>query len=308
MSTRAVAAAGVTRAQLRGPLWRSPHRDVHVWSGLDANHPRTRALAAALLLPPTGALGGWAAAWLLGVTDLDGTGRSGRALEPVGLVLPPPSQLRPREGVVRVRSALEPEDVFTCTGARVTSPVRTAVDLARGRPGPGELVEAVAALDAVLHVTDATRADVEAYALAHPRWHGVRRARQALALADPRARSRGESRLRVMWLLQAGLPRPECNVDILDAAGRFLGCVDLLEPRSGLVAEYDGAGHREASRHARDNEREERLEDAGLVVVRLSAGDLARPGDAVRRLVTGHRRACDSAGPRRWSWRPSPFR
>ena len=43
---------------------------------------------------------------------------------------------------------------------------------------------------------------------------------------------------------------------------------DLLDDATGLVAEYDGSSHREASEHTEDNNREETMEGLGLVVAR----------------------------------------
>lgn len=296
---------GVRRSELR-MLWRSPFRDVHQWAGLERDHPWTRALAAAAVLPEAGALGGWAAAYALGARDADGCGQTGDDLEPVPLVLPPPAQVRPRPGLDLVRSALHPDDVVERHGVRVTSAARTAFDLARGLPGPRSAVEALAALDAVLAATGVDVGELDDYVREHRGWRGAARARRLLALADPRTRSRGETRLRLLWRRDAALPAPEVNVDVLDAHGRFLGCVDLLDPSSGLVAEYDGAGHREAGQHARDNAREERLKEAGLVVVRVSAPDLGAQRTAtVRRLRLGHERALRQPGPRRWTWQPA---
>ena len=71
-----------------------------------------------------------------------------------------------------------------------------------------------------------------------------------------------------------GLPRPRVNRPVYAVDGWFLGIPDLLDEESGLVAEYDGAGHREAKQHARDNAREKLMEHHGLVVVRACASDL----------------------------------
>ena len=59
---------------------------------------------------------------------------------------------------------------------------------------------------------------------------------------------------------------------------------NLLQPESALVIEYDGAGwssgrqhgHRDRDQHREDNQREERLERAGLVVVRVDKADVTQ--------------------------------
>jgi hypothetical protein len=100
---------------------------------------------AAELLPAGAAISGWAAAYLLGCSDLDGLGRNGSSREPVLIDLPPPVQMRRREGIGQIRSALADDDVVEVEGLAVTSPLRTAVDHARLSEGR----EAVVALDAV---------------------------------------------------------------------------------------------------------------------------------------------------------------
>jgi hypothetical protein len=111
-------------------------------------------------------------------------------------------------------------------------------------------------------------------------------------LADGAAASCPESRLRLLWVVDAGLPHPRVNRPVFDPAGVLLGVPDLLDPESGLVGEYDGAVHRDARRHAADNVREERLESHGLTVVRATAIDLKhKRAQSALRLRDGYRRA-----------------
>lgn len=72
------------------------------------------------------------------------------------------------------------------------------------------------------------------------------------------------------------------NRAVFDGRGRLLGIPDLLDVDAGLALEYDGeswqaersAGHRDRRQHREDNDREERLERAGLVLVRVEKADL----------------------------------
>lgn len=295
---------GVTARELAGPLWRRAHRDVHVWAGHDPTEPRQRILAAASALPAGAALGGWAAAYLLGASELDGYGASGVDLEPVLVCLSRPDQLRRRDDLEPFRSDLAEGDVCEVDGIPVTTPVRTAFDLARR----STLTEGVASVDALLAASGTAVETVAWYAEQRPGWRGVPRARQVLTHADPRARSRGESRLRMLWVVEAGLPAPQSNPTVLHEDGHVLGEPDLLDPDSGLVGEYDGAVHRELRRHAHDNAREEGFEAAGLVVVRATALDLGQHRRrTVWRLLQAHARAVAQSGRRaRWTWRPAP--
>ena len=88
-------------------------------------------------------------------------------------------------------------------------------------------------------------------------------------LAEP-AESPMESRLR--WsLLQAGLPKPEVQKELLDSDGRFLARADLYYPQARLVIEYDGANHRD--RLVEDDRRQNALVTAGFLLLRFTAAD-----------------------------------
>lgn len=306
--TRDAYSLAVTRGELAGPGWIAPFRGVRrpvVPPAIRAADPMQRLYDVAVLLPEGAAIGGWGAAYLLGAGELDGRGSSGTEEEPVPVVLPPPLLIRAREGVMRWRSTLAPDDYAVVDGIACTSAARTGFDLARTLP----LRRAVVALDVLGRMTGLAPGSVMAYREAHRRWRGVPRVDAAAALADPRALSPGETRLRLIWVLDAGLPRPEVNASIFDESGLFLGMGDLLDPDAGLVGEYDGAGHRELDQHVADNAREEWLEDAGLVVVRAGAPDvrLANRRRTVTRLVTAHRRGLARDRSRdRWRWTPLP--
>jgi hypothetical protein len=292
---------GIGWREAAGPLWRSPYRGVHLWSATDTGLPLQRALDAAGLVPPDGALGGWAAAQIGGVSELDG--RIGDELLPVLLCLPPHLRRRRGPGVRPLRSPIDPDDVIDLAGVRVTVPVRTAFDLAR----TGPLLQGVTALDVLGRGRPEFLEAVRGYAEARPRWLGVPRVRVALRLATPMARSPRETAFRLFWLQDCHLPAPEVNATVRSGDGHLLGLGDLLDPVTGLLGEYDGAGHRAETQHALDNAREEDFEDAGLTVVRVSNPDLGRFRSRTRlRLVSGWRRA--QRTPRgSWAWEPGPL-
>lgn len=296
------AARGLTRANLRSSGWRSPYRGLHVLGPAVAAEdlaPGDRIRDAAALLPVDGQVGGWAAAYLLGVEVLDGR-RPGSGAAPVPLLLPPHHHPRKRSGIDWERTGVVPADRQQADGLTVTSPGRTAFDLLRGP----DRVEAVVAGDAVLR-TVGGRPRLRQLLADTVRWPHVQRARRAYALLDPRAASPPETRLRLVWVL-GGLPPPLVNPSVYDPRGRHLGTVDLLDADAGLAVEYDGAHHRGARQHAADNRREERLEAHGLVVVRVSAPDLPdRDGSLLHRLSEARARglARDRSRDR---WHPGP--
>ncbi len=98
----------------------------------------------------------------------------------------------PVAGLLVRQVALPSSDVCAVGRRRCTSRARTALDLARGE----SLVEAVVALDVLLarDVVDRRELALALDTPASPR--GLRRARQAVALADRRAESPQETRVR----------------------------------------------------------------------------------------------------------------
>ncbi len=101
---------------------------------------------------------------------------------------------------------------------------------------------------------------------------GARRAQRAVELADARAESQPESRLRVALAL-AGLPAvPQYTVR--DAEGSFVARVDLAFPEHKIAIEYDGAWHAERGQFEKDRRRSNRLAAAGWTVLTVTAADL----------------------------------
>jgi len=300
LRTTDLLALGVSPKELRGPRWRTPFRGVHTPSVALPVSPAQRVLDAAELVPAGGAIGGWAAGWLLGATDLDGRGRSGREREDILIVVPPRHHPASREGIRFVRTPLAERDVTMVDGLVVTTALRTGFDLARST----DLEEGLVATDVLCRQLGLAPTDLLEYALRHPRLEGSPVARAVLALTDPRSRSTGESRLRYIWVVVAGLPRPQCNAYVVDEEGTVVAMPDLLDDGTGLVGEYDGSTHREAAEHTEDNNREEGMEDLGLVVVRATSIDVGpRRERTVARLLTGQARA-GAVTARHWGWRP----
>ncbi|MBO0878565.1 MAG: DUF559 domain-containing protein, partial [Pseudonocardia sp.] len=102
-----------------------------------------------------------------------------------------------------------------------------------------------------------------------PGARGCRRLDEVVRLADPRAQSPPESRLRLL-LVWAGLP-PVVRHELLDEHGFVVARVDLAYPDAKLAIEYDGAVHVQRRDDARDAE----LADHGWDTVHLTKHDLA---------------------------------
>ena len=185
-------AAGQTAANLRSRAWRRTFHGVYVPAAVPADDVETRIRAAACLLPADGAVSGWAAAWWLGAHVLDGRTPWGDPV-PVPLAVPPRRRLAQRDGITVSRAPLPDCDVHQVRGLRVTSPLRTAFELARAAC-PYE--QAVAGVDAMLHVHLVTPAALTSYVAAHARWDRVPQARRAVADADAGAENPMETALR----------------------------------------------------------------------------------------------------------------
>lgn len=80
-------------------------------------------------------------------------------------------------------------------------------------------------------------------------------------------------------LADAGLPKPDLNVAITDAAGAVIGYGDIVYRPWKVVVEYDGQHHRVSSaQYAKDESRLEAFQLVGWLVVRIRADGLTRQG------------------------------
>ena len=297
--------SGPTRGQARGPGWRSTSYGFYVPAHVDSDLPLQRVAEQSVRLPAGGALTGWAAGLLLGATYLDGLGPDGVTRLPVPLAIGPLGNVRGDADVRLLRDVLPAHEVTRVLGLPCVIPERAAFDAMRTAAG---LTEAVVEMDmfALGEVTSLER--TQAYvASVGPRRKGTRRVRAALALASEHSWSPNESRMRMVWRRDAGLPAPLLNRPVFDRQGRLLCYPDLLDVEAGLVGEYDGADHRGASRHSQDVGREDLLRRHGLEVFRVTGPDLRSPGRLRDRMLEARARARWLPEPeRRWTTTPPP--
>jgi hypothetical protein len=182
---------------------------------------------------------------------------------------------RHRVGVVARRAALPPHHLARVLGVPVTSAARTVVDLARERP----FADAVVAADSALRFGAADRAGLRGVLADCQRWPGIRSAIDVVDFADPRAESALES-LGRMLCRDHRLPRPDLQVPIADEHGIF-AYGDLGWPHFWTIAECDGLSKYADPRVlSREKLRQERIEQAGWEVVRMTWHQVTRQPEA----------------------------
>jgi hypothetical protein len=253
---------GVVRRILRGVFARADLEDT----------VELRAKAAALVVGPTSVVTDRTAAWIHGV-DVFTYGEHD-VLPPIETCVLRWSSRSRREGVDGRTRDLSPGDVMLIHGLRVTTPLRTALDLGchlRRR-------DALGALDEFMRRHGLTRAQLSREAVRYFRRRGVIQLRQLIALADHRAESARESWTR-LEILDAGLSCPELQFWIeVDGVPTYR--LDLAYPRLRVAVEYDGDEfHLRTDEQKRyDRERRQWLRDHGWTVIVVRNGDFTSPG------------------------------
>lgn len=295
--------AGPTRGQAAGLRWRRTSPGLYVPASVDRGVVEQRVLEEAGRLPKGGAVTGWAALRLHGVGYLDGLATDGQAELPVALVVPPGMNVRRTVGIKVHRERLDPGEICIRLGPPVTNPARATFDTARRAEG---LRSAVVAIDMARAVGLVRTADLEAQLARSAGWHGTKQVRKALGLSEERSMSPKETLLRLIWVLDAGLPRPRCNWPVADATGRFIGRPDLLCTELAVVGEFDGAAHRSRSRHRDDLRRDDLFRSVGLEPFRVVGADLYDLPLVLARIQAAISRAQCSSVPRTWRLQANP--
>lgn len=251
----------ITRARLSGPRWRRLLPDVYLRADALLDH-LTWCQAALLITPPGTVLGFRSALGLYCPTLRPGVD------DPVHLITPGRARLRSHTRLNVHEMALIPAETTTCGGFPVTTPTRTAFDLARD----SNLVEAVIGVDALLASRRTTKSAIAPYAtLGVP---GSRRAARVLDLSNPGSESPMETRTRILLVL-GGLPRPVVQYEVYHD-GLFIARLDLAYPERRLGLEYDGEQHRDRQTFRNDAVRANLLSLAAWTVLRFTADDVLR--------------------------------
>lgn len=186
---------------------------------------------------------------------------------PAELVL---SNRRPPKQITVHSDTLLPEEIRMAHRMPVTTPERTAFDLGRRLP----LDEGVQRIDALMNATDLKPADIDEVAQRHPGVRGLRQLRRTLDLVDGGAESPYESLTRLL-LIQAGFPRPETQIRVLDRSGRVVARIDLGWRQYRVGVDFEGAHHwTDPRQRTADAERYWLLPRLGWNDIRLTSGML----------------------------------
>ncbi|MFN8193183.1 MAG: type IV toxin-antitoxin system AbiEi family antitoxin domain-containing protein [Nocardioidaceae bacterium] len=265
-----LAELGISRGQLRKMLAdgsvRRCLRGVYAPGGLP-DTPETRARCAALVLPAHSIVSDQSAAWILGVD----------AFEPEALDVVPSLEVVAIDGHDRTqrgellggKRTLQTDEIIEVAGVRVTSPLRTACDIAclRGRS------RALAVLDQFCRLHGLTIAQLQATLPRYRGRRGCRQLRDLVGHADGRAESPGESWTRLA-IIDAGLPVPKLQeLVVLPRWGEVR--LDLSYPHLKIAIEYDGEEFHGAEHREHDEARRAALARAGWFVIVVRKKDLS---------------------------------
>ncbi len=257
IGSEALAAGGITPYQLRSRFV-AVHRDVYLPRGLELT-ATSRAKAAWLWSRRAGVVAGQSAAALHGAKWVDDDASAEILYD----------NRRPPNGIRALSDRYQDDEVETVRGVAVTTPARTALDIACRYP----LGDAVAAIDALARATKLKMADVELLAERYRGRRGIRAALQALDLVDAGAESPQETRVRLL-LIRAGFPRPETQIPVYDEYGQLVAVIDMGWRDLMVGVDYEGEHHRMSRRQLdRDIRRSEALTELGWDDVRVTAED-----------------------------------
>jgi hypothetical protein len=298
-------AGGPTRHRAAGPRWRQTSPGLYVPADVDGAVVEQRVLEQGMRLPRHGAVTGWAALRWRGAQYFSGLCGDGTEM-PVGLVVGL-ARLRKDPRVTISQAQIAPTEYTETGGIRCATVQRALFDEMRGAVG---VRAAVVVLEKVTAARMISVRLMARYVIERSGWTGVEQVREALALGTNHSRSPQETLLRLVWEIDAGLPRPLCNVPVFTSNGRLLGYPDLLDVEMGVMGEYNGGDHLRPERQRNDLAREQDFRNHGLEYFTVVGGELSQREMVAQRMLDARARAAAAHRPRLWTldlpawWQP----
>ena len=230
-----------------------------------------RARASALVLAPDVVFCDRTAAWLHGVDVYDY--RELEILPAIDCCLARDGHRVERPECRGVQRDLEPVDICLVDGLRVTTPLRTAMDLGTMLSRP----DALSALDAFMREHGVTSQEMLETLRRYRGRRGVVKLRGLVPLATPLSESPGESRTRLA-ITDEQSPAPQPQHWVLHR-GEPIYRLDLAWPKSRVAVEYDGEEWHDLTPAQREADRTRRrwLETHGWTVIVVRKGDFREP-------------------------------
>ena len=295
---------GPTKRQAAGPRYRQTSAGLYVPADVDAGVVEQRIFEQAHRIRGEGAVTGWAALRWHGAAFFDGTTLGGAVQLPVPLAVGQ-SRMRADPRVTLRQAQLAPSERIFIGGIWCATVQRALFDAMRTE---SDVRAAVVCMDMAAAARLISVSLMWRYVALRPAWTGVPLVRAALRLASNDSRSPQETRLRLVWVIDAGLASPLCNVPVFSKSGRLLGYPDLFDPVAGAVGEYDGEDHKGRDRHRADVAREQLFRNHGLEYFTVVGGDLLDRRMVVDRMHGTRARAnFDPPEERAWTLEPPPW-
>lgn len=271
LGAEALAARAIPERAMRS-LYRPVYPGVYGPVGIEPTAAQ-RAQAAWLWSRRRGVVAGKSAAALLGAIYISADLRAELVYD----------NRKPPPGIIVYTDVLAADELTTVGGITVTAAARTAFDVGRRT---ANRLQAVQVLDDLTRATDVKVTDVEAVIARHAGARGLVRLRRVLPLVDGGAESPQETRTRLA-LVDAGLPRPQTQINVYDEYGGFVGRIDMGYPELRVGIEYDGPQHwTDPVVRARDIDRRKALADLGWRIIHVSSELLRyRLGTVIQRVV-----------------------
>lgn len=197
-------------------------------------------------------------------------------------VTAPPTASARRRGVVVHRSPLVAADRCAVQRIPATVPARTLVDCAQLLDAPALMAIVDSALCRRLTTPMALQRAARSVSPDGAR-RGLALLREVLGVWTDGIQPGSAAEMRLLRRIDRwGLPRPDKQVELLDAAGRFVARLDLGWPDQRAGLEYDGRDHHGPRQWEADEVRQARIEALGWRVERVENVDLLDGAERLR--------------------------